>query len=606
METDARVDPRLVGFGIKTFRDIREPAFLGPLSRINILGGANNAGKSALIAAIRVYLPPLDNQKLGNRNPLSLSALDTPQTADGRPPQRLSVGYGVDLGSDDPAAALVAAVTNRVVTRDEAAQLGEVRAIMNLPIFDAPEEAQRGPTLRWLWMEADDSGTISISAETIAAIDASARPTAALTSVTQSGYSGMVTWNGVLQKLVANTSAYKDVVYIPPERHIRSSDHRGTSLPSTNGEGLPGMLLSLLAPEAETFYSARDRLKRINEFLSDVLGRPSAQLLVPHNAQTVHVALEDRVLPLSHLGAGIEQVVLLAAIATEYSNSLLLLEEPDLFLHPTLQRQLLRHLHDSTTNTYLIATHSAAMLDTDYANVFRVDWTPDAGTRVNLVSQPGDRASLASSLGFRASDLVQANAVLWVEGPSDRIYIKRWLELLDDALVEGIHYSFVMYGGRLAEHLTGFDLPQGTISSDQMDRFLSVTRINRHSIFVMDSDLLAADQPLDHYKTRITKEFATTGSGLVWTTNGTMIENYLDPHVFGKAYKTVHPKKGTPYDGAMLTSPFAGGVKQPNKVGIADIAASSTMTVPDRGDLRKRMSDVRRYLRKVNGLPEAV
>ena len=33
---------------------------------------------------------------------------------------------------------------------------------------------------------------------------------------------------------------------------------------------------------------------------------------------------------------------------------------------------------------------------------------------------------MLNDLDVRASDLLQSNGIIWVEGPSDRIYIKRW------------------------------------------------------------------------------------------------------------------------------------------------------------------------------------
>ena len=34
-------------------------------------------------------------------------------------------------------------------------------------------------------------------------------------------------------------------------------------------------------------------------------------------------------------------------------------------------------------------------------------------------------SEVLSNLGIRASELLQSNGVIWVEGPSDRVYIKR-------------------------------------------------------------------------------------------------------------------------------------------------------------------------------------
>lgn len=39
------------------------------------------------------------------------------------------------------------------------------------------------------------------------------------------------------------------------------------------------------------------------------------------------------------------------------------------------------------------------------------------------------KSELLNDLDIRASDLLQSNGIVWVEGPSDRVYVKRWIEL---------------------------------------------------------------------------------------------------------------------------------------------------------------------------------
>lgn len=201
---------------------------------------------------------------------------------------------------------------------------------------------------------------------------------------------------------------------------------------------------------------------------------------------------------------------------------------------------------------------------------------------------------------------MQANAVLWVEGPSDRIYVRTWLRLQARHLVEGVHYSFVLYGGRLAEHLTVGEHPEGELDEPLVAAFIDILRINRHAVFIADSDLTDAGAPLQPYKERLRREIEQNGDGILWITAGTMIENYLEPDVFLKSYSEVHPRSRPNYQGSLYSHPFVGGAKQPNKVAIATAAAALTKRVPDRGDLASRVQDVVRYLESRNEVAAAV
>ena len=88
--------------------------------------------------------------------------------------------------------------------------------------------------------------------------------------------------------------------------------------------------------------------------------------------------------------------------------------------------------------------------------------------------------TICVDLGYRASDLLQANCIIWVEGPSDRIYLKYWLKAYDPDLVEGVHYTIMFYGGRLLRHLSADD--------EEIDEFINLRRINQNLVIIIDSD----------------------------------------------------------------------------------------------------------------------
>lgn len=56
-------------------------------------------------------------------------------------------------------------------------------------------------------------------------------------------------------------------------------------------------------------------------------------------------------------------------------------------------------------------------------------------------------ANICYELGYRPSDLLQTSCVFWVEGPSDRLYLRRWPALVDYQLEEHVHYSIYTAAG---------------------------------------------------------------------------------------------------------------------------------------------------------------
>ena len=131
-----------------------------------------------------------------------------------------------------------------------------------------------------------------------------------------------------------------------------------------------------------------------------------------------------------------------------------------------------------------------------------------------------------SDLDVRASDLLQSNGIIWVEGPSDRVYIKRWLEIWCDCdLIEGRDYQFLYYGGRLLSHY----------SVKENESLINILTTNRNSAIVIDSDKRTKNAKINDTKKRIKKEFCDKGM-YCWITKGKEIENYIPYQAINAAY----------------------------------------------------------------------
>jgi hypothetical protein len=172
----------------------------------------------------------------------------------------------------------------------------------------------------------------------------------------------------------------------------------------------------------------------------------------------------------------------------------------------------------------VVATHSPVLTNPELIS--------RAGAKV-IVAARGrceeldDARRVLDDLGVTSGDLVQANGLIWVEGPSDRIYLKTWIELYArtnglPAPIERVHYAFVSYGGALLKHLALTDA-----HADKLD----LRAVNRNFFVMIDRDIPDGETgTLAAEKRRLLREAEFLGrSPQVWVTRHYTIESCLPP-----------------------------------------------------------------------------
>lgn len=120
-------------------------------------------------------------------------------------------------------------------------------------------------------------------------------------------------------------------------------------------------------------------------------------------------------------GTGLQSMMILSILQTYIkmmndSNLILLIEEPEVYLHPSLQRKMINTLVKiSKKNQVLLTTHSPIIISKiDQQNIHCINKVGGVSSILDATA-----TTIIEELGIQVSDILNKNAVLFVEGKDD-------------------------------------------------------------------------------------------------------------------------------------------------------------------------------------------
>lgn len=205
------------------------------------------------------------------------------------------------------------------------------------------------------------------------------------------------------------------------------------------------------------------------------------------------------------LGDGIQAlIVLMFPIFMAENETYVFIDEPEINLHPGMQRLFLNQICNNDVLkkknlTYFISTHSNHFLDLsiEKENVSIYSFSERKSEKksekhfeIRNVNQ-GDN-SILKQIGVTNSSVFLANCSIWVEGVSDRNYIKAFLnsyikDEINNAkiLKEDIDFAFFEYAGSNIEHYIFEELDPEEL---EIKESINALALNNNIFLLADSD----------------------------------------------------------------------------------------------------------------------
>jgi hypothetical protein len=145
-------------------------------------------------------------------------------------------------------------------------------------------------------------------------------------------------------------------------------------------------------------------------------------------------------------GSGVRESLRLILDYAFEEPRLLLVEEPEVHLHPALEIAMMRHLRRISTECQVfLTTHSTNFLDTaEMRNVYLI--SKDGQTRIQLLDMDEAETEIPKELGIRLSSLFMYDRLVFVEGPTDEAVLREFAARLAINLGQA-NVGFIVMGG---------------------------------------------------------------------------------------------------------------------------------------------------------------
>lgn len=150
-----------------------------------------------------------------------------------------------------------------------------------------------------------------------------------------------------------------------------------------------------------------------------VMNQTMAGISVWNAAQSTE--RDDLRVGLEDCGTGIGQVLaIIYAVIESQGKKILLIDEPNSFLHPSASRKLLdvlaRYEHQ-----YIISTHSPEMISRSHPDTLHVLKRGDNHTTIEKMGskEVSSVKDVLNEVGVRLSDLMGLDSIIWVEGQTE-------------------------------------------------------------------------------------------------------------------------------------------------------------------------------------------
>lgn len=379
---------------VKNYKSFRDSGDIEFKPGINIIVGQNNSGKTALLEAFEISTPSKPNVKLRDISKqsqteltISISSEDTKFFPD-------KVVLPQDSGKNT---VNVESLFNSFFSKG--GEIKDVRIEGNHDLSDVLYPTEKGNNLAYILERFINAGNEIYYRHT------------SLTG------SDKCFWNNLFDDFANKTYRFK------AERPNLGVSSKGVSTDLDSVGSLLAQVLLNLQSRNRSLYDSY--IEHIRQVLPSIKWVSSFPIQGGEKNETMVWTLsekEEDAIPLSECGTGIGQVLaILYVVVTSKEPRIILIDEPNSFLHPAASKKLIQILNEFPQHQYFISTHSPEIVTASIPATITMLRYEDGETKIEQIdlSNADGVKSVFKDLGIEPATFAFANHILWVEGPTE-------------------------------------------------------------------------------------------------------------------------------------------------------------------------------------------
>lgn len=232
---------------------------------------------------------------------------------------------------------------------------------------------------------------------------------------------GLIDTPQILTNLV---TLMKNVLSLPPQLDLPQVSFERTSALKDH---IPKLIV-------EFYESDRGEQYEFWNELNTIFGKEVSGKLIPAQDK-LHYEIGGRRYPFHFIGGGYQNwLSLVWYLVNERlinKGSIVLIEEPERHLHPRLAKRVFRFIRSQCTSIQIfLTTHSTVFMDQcNNEEIWQMSEVKGA-TVSSRIEGVENLREVAFLLGIAPSDVMMANNILFVEGPTDALVIRSWAKLM--------------------------------------------------------------------------------------------------------------------------------------------------------------------------------